>query len=277
MTRKTAKGKGAGNPPPAEALANVVFDWGLIPLRAYERTAKPDPNEPQKTLITYKVRGLSELEDSDFLEACRQIADAAAAQNLDVVELGHSIAHAMEKGASIAVSANAIRGGRLSPKARAEYRKRAAETRGFAQWLSKEIAERPLPGISDGVVLHNFSEGDDRNPKALFDLLRQRLWAPLHVSDLGAEIKDSAFASELRRVVDTINNLHWLAGLLREDASRARPQGAALAPWKHTARLLRELFENQLGSPLLGAVGTLAGLAHQCDVPAAELSKLSKP
>lgn len=261
-------------------LADAIWIWGMVPLRAHKIETRPDPDNPRTAIRTMHADPLVGVDLDKFRHACEHIHERATRAGIDEGELAKEITSALENGARKAVAAAAKRMGRLAPDSRREYRQQAAAARRLAQFLAKEIADRPIPSVSDGAMTATYTEGDDRNPKTLGEFLRQRQWSPIVATDRGVTMAPSAFNDALKRAVETINSLHWIADLLRADAVRSRPQGAPEAPWKGTAALLRQLFEERFGEPLLGAVATLTGLAHQCDVPVAELSKparLSKP
>lgn len=255
------------------AVAETIAHWGLA---RTVRTEK-DPANPGRILELREIRALSPAEDFDFRRACEQIVQSAERAGVEPVGLAHEVASAIKKGAQRAAAIGAKRAGRLPPDERKEYRKRAAQARGLAQWLAHEINERQVPQFVDGAIRHTFTEGDYEAPEAFADLLLPLAWTPIKATPTGATIEHPGLAGSLPRVVDAINNLHWLANILQGDVKRSRPQGAASATWKPTASLLRELFEQRLGEPLLTVAGALAGLAHQCEVPLAELSRLSKP
>lgn len=263
------------------ALADGIWEWGLVPLRAHKTESKNNPDKPG-ILVTRHCKGLVGAELIDYRRVCTTIHEHAVQAGIDLGELVLDIARAMERGAHKAAAANAKRVGRLTPEQRRQYRRNSAAARGLAQWLSKEIRERPIPtGPSDGVITYTFTEGSDRNPTALADILIQRRFVKVDATEAGATVHceggPNSVAPAMHRVADAINGLHWIADLLRADVDRARPQGAASAKWKPTALELRSLFQAKFGEPLLSAVGVLAGLAHQCEVPSAELSRLSKP
>lgn len=258
-------------------LAEGIWRWGLVPLRAESVESRPNPAKPGSFLVTRKCAELDGAERVDFERACEAIHSHAKAANVDEGALILDIARALERGAHKAGATNAKRVARLSPEQRRQYRQQAAAARSLAQWLAAEITERPLP-ISNGDLQHIFTEGDDRKPSALADILIQRKFVKVDASPTGAKVHceggPRSVAAAMHRVADTINGLHWIADLLRADAERSRPQGAPVAPWKGTAALLRKLFEDRLGAPLLPAVAALAGLAHRCEIPKSELSRL---
>lgn len=266
--------------PAWSSLAEGIWCWGLVPLRAQSVESRPNPAKPGSFLVTRKCAELDGAERVDFESACEAIHAHAKAANVDEGALILDIARALEAGAHKAGAKSATRVGRLSPEQRRQYRQRAAAARSLAQWLAAEITERPIP-VSNGDLQYVFTEGDDRNPSALADVLIQRKFVKVDASPTGVVVYceggPRSVAGAMHRVADTINGLHWLADLLRADAERSRPQGAPAAPWKGTATLLRRLFEDRLGAPLLPAVAALAGLAHRCEIPVAEVSRLSKP
>lgn len=270
------------NEPAWMPLAEGIWRWGLVPLRAHKVESRPNPDEAGSFLVTRHIAPLEGAELLEFNRACKEIDERASRAGIDKGALVLDIARALEQGAHKAAAMGAKRIGRLTPEQRRQYRQQAAAARGLAQWLAKEIAERPIPTSgSGGVVNHVFTEHDDREPLALADILIQRYFAKLTATATGAEIDcdggPRSVAPGLCRAVGAVNDLHWIADLLRADADRSRPQGAPVAPWKGTAALLWKLFKVRFGEPLLGAVAALAGLAHQCEVPLAELSRLSKP
>lgn len=252
--------------------ADPIWNLALVSLRTRKAIAR---RSGQKIEVKRLGETLVGPEQDDFHKACQAIHARATEVGIDHHALAAEIVATLDRGARVAAAASARRDGRLSPEQRGQYRKQAQAAQSLAQWLAKEITERPIPSVStDGVILHTFTEGTE---DSLGDLLRQRLRAPVTATNRGAAIRPSASCGALARVVGAINDLHWIADLLRKDSDRARPQGAPVAPWKGTATLLRRLFEDRLGAPLLPAVATLAGLAHRCEIPVAEVSRLSKP
>ncbi|MFO1493325.1 MAG: hypothetical protein U1F26_01525 [Lysobacterales bacterium] len=255
----------------------TVLTWGLHPVRGKEEFLGMDGTKAiYRSTIT-----LNDLEKSDFRSACAQVADTAIRMKIDTSQFAEQIARALVEGSQHATQQNALRMSRLSPAERREYRKRAAQARSLAQWLADQTITRPIPTWRKQGVMHIYTEGSDREPVAFGDILKQRLYVKVEMTPTGASVHceggPRSVAKSMHRVADAINSLHWLADLLRNDADRARPEGAGHAEWKHTAKLLRDLFQRQLGEPMLKAVGKLTGLAHQCEVPASELSKLGKP
>lgn len=266
------------DPEAVDLLAEAIWRWALVPLRAHRIETKPHPDK-RASLTTYHCEPLAGDDMHDFLHACGQIQAAVEAKALDASEVARKIADAIEKGARAATSAGAASRTRLDPHKRREYRDRAHSAQALAHWLAAELTQRQPVAHNDGAVTFSFSDPlSGREPRAIADLLHQKQWAPVQADTPGklTLLGAGGSAPELTRAVEMVNSLHWLAGLLREDFNRGRPTGRAAAPWKHTARRLRDLFEQQLGAPMLNVVATLAGLAHQCEVPLAELSKLSK-
>lgn len=269
-------------------LADYVFEWALVPLRAVEVIKRADPDDPSRTIVTQRYRPLQVPEQNEFRRACELIADAAKGR-IDITTLAQQIAKTLLKGVRASAIADAPMQVRLDPGERGEYRKRAHAAQEIAQWLATQATERPVRvqiKCEDGFSYYNYLDSEaNGEARSLADVLRQKMWARINNEMRGTLALDTSmlgredtlrYAPELSRLVELVNSLHWLAGLLREDCTRSRPTGRRPAPWKHTAQLLRELFNRELGKPLLRAVRALVGLAHQCHVPPQELSRLSK-
>lgn len=284
MTRAKRQGSADG-----QFLADHIFEWALVPLRASDVIQGADPDDPSRTIVTQRCRPLQKPEQDEFRSACELIADAAKGR-IDITTLAQEIAETLVNGVRASVIADAPMNVRLDPDKRDEYRKRAHAAKEIAQWLANEATSRKVAvkikhegGCDSYNGLDSEAKGEAR---ALADVLRQKLWAGVSADIQGTLTLDTRMlgrentlrdAPELVRIVELVNSLHWLSGLLREDHRRSRPNGRPSAPWKHTAPMLRELFDRELGKPLLRAVRTLVGLAHQCHVPPQELSRLLKP
>jgi hypothetical protein len=267
----------AANPKAVDLLAEAIWKWALIPLRAHRIDCAPDPQSTAKTIRTFHIKPLATDEMHTFMRACAQLQEAADAKALEASELARMVIDAIEQGARSAEDAEIAKRVRLEPRKRREYRDRAHAAQGLAIWLSSELMERQPVSREEGpITFFSKDPAAGLDVHAIADMLVQKLWAPLHADAKGALTGGGPTAPEISRAVELVNSLHWLAGLLREDFNRSRPTGRAAAPWKYTARNLRTVFERELGAPLLTAVASLAGLAHQCVVPLPELSRLSK-
>jgi len=237
---------------------------GLMHARAHKIViTAADPDRPGTVTTVRESVALDEEERRTLSTACSAVHRAARKAGVDETALALEIASAIKKGAYRARVTRTNR--QLDPTRRKQYRAQSAAARGLAQFLAEEINAREI--LPD----------DNDNPTAFAALLRHRAYAQVQANDRGASIEEPTFSQAMARAVGAINDLHWLAEILREDSDCARPEGRRRAAWIGTATRLRALFEEWLGAPLVDAVAALAGLAHKCVVPAAKVSHLTKP
>lgn len=243
---------------PGAALADLIwYELRIVRAGSVQLVPTTAPDE-----YTQKIRGgaLQTNEQQEFYSACERLTAAAVSAGADIAALAARIRRAWDRARVEAAKARASFDNRLDMAQRADYRKQAAQAGDLARWLASELAERPIAQAEDatGAV---FTFSGNREVLALGDLLRQR------IGRVGTN-------AELDRADELVKSLRWMAALLRADAARAKPAKRPPAPWKPTARALRQAFVELLGAPHLPEVATLAGLAHRCEVPRGEVSRL---
>ena len=223
------------------ALADGIWEWGLVPLRAHKTESKNNPDKPG-ILVTRHCKGLVGAELIDYRRVCTTIHEHAVQAGIDLGELVLDIARAMERGAHKAAAANAKRVGRLTPEQRRQYRRNSAAARGLAQWLSKEIRERPIPtGPSDGVITYTFTEGSDRNPTALADILIQRRFVKVDATEAGATVHCEGGPNSVAPAMQMRSMVFIGSQICSEQMLTARDRKARLLPNGSQQRLSCEV------------------------------------